>query len=269
MKIPDYISPVVGYRVWRWNAGGLNSLNGEPWLAGRPLAAGCRVAAGATIVGCAKAVHDVHELPHSDCTCGVYAAKNRAHLRQFGYEGYGIHGEVYLWGTVVEHKLGWRAQFAYPKSLFLPFNALPFTLAELDIRLGTLIGFGVDIFILRGKESVLLWNNGSSYDPAGLEYLIKTRQQYYIRQQHERTLKKGDRVAVLGRGIAVVEQSDEKEIVLILAKNLGLRIARKDFVLNEQNLRWECNANNCSSGVESDLTASVNNHSKRRGALRA
>jgi len=93
MIIPDYIMPLVGYRVWRWNdATGLKSLNGEPWLPGRPLAAGCRVAA--------------HELPHSDCTCGVYAARNLEHLRQFGYEQRGIHGEVYLWGTVVEHKLG-------------------------------------------------------------------------------------------------------------------------------------------------------------------
>jgi len=48
-----------------------------------------------------------------DCTCGVYAAKSREHLRQLGYEGRGIRGEVHLWGTG-------RAQFAYPKSLVLP-----------------------------------------------------------------------------------------------------------------------------------------------------
>ena len=156
MNIPDYISPIVGYRVWRWNATGLKSLNGEPWLPGRPLAAECRAAARGTIVGPAKAVHDAHELPHPDCTCGVYAAKNIEHLRQFGYEGRGIHGEVYLWGTVVEHKLGWRAQFAYPKSLFLPPDAIPFTLTEIDARLKTLIAFGTDIFILREHESIPL-----------------------------------------------------------------------------------------------------------------
>jgi hypothetical protein len=37
-----------------------------------------------------------------------------------GYQRYGICGEVYLWGRLVEHELGWRAQFAYPKTLFLP-----------------------------------------------------------------------------------------------------------------------------------------------------
>jgi hypothetical protein len=148
-------------------------------------------------------VHGAHEPPQPACTCGVYAAKNLEHLRRFGYERRGIQGEVYLWGTVVERKLGWRAQFAYPKSLFLPPAAIPFTLTEIDARLKTLIAFGVDIFILGDQESIRFWKNGSGFDAAGLDYLIKTRKEYYIRRQWERTLKKGDRVAVLGRGIAV------------------------------------------------------------------
>jgi len=37
------------------------------------------------------------------------------------YRG-GIYGEVYLWGRVVEHPAGWRAQFAYPKTLKLPIG---------------------------------------------------------------------------------------------------------------------------------------------------
>ena len=28
-------------------------------------------------------------------------------------------GEVYLWGAIVEHELGYRAEFAYPKCLFV------------------------------------------------------------------------------------------------------------------------------------------------------
>jgi hypothetical protein len=46
MNIPDYISPVVGYRVWRWNTTGLLSVNGEPWLSGRAACGsmpGCRL----------------------------------------------------------------------------------------------------------------------------------------------------------------------------------------------------------------------------------
>ena len=26
MTVPDYLSPIIGYRVWRWNAAGLKSL---------------------------------------------------------------------------------------------------------------------------------------------------------------------------------------------------------------------------------------------------
>jgi hypothetical protein len=214
VNIPDYISPIVGYRVWQWNATGLRSLNGESWLPGRPLAAGCQAVARGTRV---KAVHGAHELPHPNCTCGVYAAKNIGHLRQFGYENRGIHGEVYLWGTVVEHRLGWRAQFAYPKSLFLPSDAIPFTLSEIDARLKTLVAFGAAIFILGDHESIRFWKNGAGYDAAGLDYLIKTRNEYYVRRQRERTLKKGDRVAVLGHGIAVVDQVDDREALVVLA----------------------------------------------------
>jgi len=47
-------------------------------------------------------------------------------------------------------------------------------------------------------------------------------------------------VAVLGRGIAVVEQAYDEEVVLVLGNKLALRIARKDIVLNQQHRRWEC-----------------------------
>src|ERR1035437_8520782 len=158
MSIPDYSSPIVGYRVWTWDTKGLKSLCGERWHPSQSLAARCRASAVVgPIVGRAEAVHDAHEVPQTDCTCGVYAAKNLEHLRQFGYEGRGIHGEVYLWGTVVEHELGWRAQYAYPKSLFLPPDAIPFTLTQIDARLKTLIAFGADIFIVGDHESIRFW----------------------------------------------------------------------------------------------------------------
>src|ERR1019366_326680 len=120
---------------------------GGLWLPGRPLAAGCRAAARGTIVGRAEAAHNAHDAPQANCTCGVYAAKNLEHLRSAGYERFGIHGEVYLWGTVVEHEQGWRAQLAYPRNLFLPPTALPFTLAEIQSRLKTLTTSRIDIFV--------------------------------------------------------------------------------------------------------------------------
>ena len=173
MKIPDYISPVMAHRVWRWDDTGLKSLNGEPWLPDRPVEARCRVAPAARHV---SVVDRPAEVPNRNCTCGLYAAKNLEHLRQLGYASYGVCGEVYLWGIVVEHRLGWRAQFAYPKSLGLPLELLPFTLAELNARLQTLIAFGTDISVLRNGENIRLWKHAAGYDGDGLDYIINLRQ---------------------------------------------------------------------------------------------
>jgi len=240
MNIPDYISPVVGYRVWQWDPAGLKSLNGERWVARQPLSAVCRT--DGSIAGLSKATHNPNQLPNLKCSCGVYAAKTIEHLRQCGYKRFGIHGEVYLWGAVVEHERGWRAQFAYPKTFVVAPDKFPFSLSEINARLKTLTEFGTNIFLLHDGEKVTLWKHGSGFDAAGLDYLIKTRKEYYVRRQQERTLKKGDRVAVLGHGIAVVDQIEGKEVHVALGNRLVLRIARKDMVLNEQNNRWECDA---------------------------
>lgn len=236
MKIPDCILPIVGYRVWLWDEKGVKSLNGERWIPGRQLEARCRVAPPPRHMRLAE---DENEVPDPNCSCGVYAAKNMEHLRQLGYTDYGVCGEVYLWGTVIEHRLGWRAQFAYPKNLALPLHLLPFTLAELNARLQTLVAFRTDIFVLRNNDTIRLWKHGTGYDANGLDYIISLRHNHYVRQQQERMLKKGDRVALLGQGIAVVERVDEGEAVVILGNGLASTIRRKDIVLNLHNRRWE------------------------------
>jgi len=244
VNIPDYISPVVGFRVWQWDSAGLKSLNGEKWFAHQPLSAVCTADAYGSIAGLSKATHNSTELPSFRCTCGVYAARTMEHLRQCGYRKFGVRGEVYLWGTVVEHERGWRAQFAYPKTFFLVPSTIPFSLSEINVRLKTLTEFGTDVFLLRDHERVALWKNGSGYDAAGLNYLINRRKDYYVRRGLERTLRKGDRVALLGLGIAVVESTDDKEVWLVLGNRQVLRVARKDIALNQQNRRWECGVKN-------------------------
>jgi hypothetical protein len=191
-------------------------------------------------------VHDAHEVPQTDCTCGVYAAKNLEHLRQFGYEGRGIHGEVYLWGTVVEHELGWRAQFAYPKSLILPPDLIPSDTKEMEARLGALAAYDTDIFIVGCGQNIPLCRKGLGFDAAGLDYLIGKRTQYYARRQRDRTLMRGDRVAVLGRGIAVVEYADDTEVHALLSNRSVLRIGRREIVWDESNMRWETNPSSVS-----------------------
>jgi hypothetical protein len=245
VSIPDYISPIVGYRTWKWETTGLKSLCGERWYPSQSLAARCRASAVVgTIAGRSEAA-DHHDAPQEKCTCGIYAVKTLHHFRSAGYEQFGIYGEVYLWGTVVEHELGWRAQFAYPKNLYLLPDTLPFTLAEILSRLQALTLFGCDIFVLGNGEIISLWGKSSGFDPAGLDYLIEIGKEYYVRRQRDTILKRGDRVAVLGRGIAVVEQVDGKWIQAVVLNKCVLRIARKHISWDDQNMRWETSPDAC------------------------
>ena len=236
MRVPDYISPVVAYRAWQLDATGLKSLCGEPWRPGRRLAAACRESVRMT-------GHDVHDAPQMNCTCGIYAAKSHSALRKAGYAGYGIHGEVYLWGTVVEHELGWRAQYACPKNFFMPLEMLPISMGMLEPRLNTLAVYGCDIHVLGEEGNVPLWIRGSGYDAAGLDLLVQRCKSWYARREQDRRIKRGDRVAILGRGIAVVERVDGKEVHAVLWNKSVLRIGRKEITWEEGNGRWETDGN--------------------------
>ena len=57
--------------------------------------------------------HFPHDPPHAGCWCGVYGLKSGGVLLTLG----DISGEVYLFGDYVEHDLGFRGQYGYPKSL--------------------------------------------------------------------------------------------------------------------------------------------------------
>jgi hypothetical protein len=50
---------------------------------------------------------------------------------------------------------------------------------------------------------------------------------------------RGDRVAVLGRGIAVVEQADDMQVHALLWNKTILRMRRNDIAWNRGNMRWE------------------------------
>jgi len=239
MTAPDYVSPIVGYRVWLCDGGGLKSLTGEPWFPNRPIVAACNAITVGTIANGTRGAHNPKDAPQAQCTCGVYAAKSLAHLRSAGYWRYGIRGEVNLWGTVEEHELGWRAQFAYPKVLFLPHDTLPLTFAAMQSRLKALIVYGVDIFIAGPKEGIPMWTKDSGYDSAGLDYLLKRSKQYCDRRRQEQILKTGDRVALLALGIGVVEQVDGNDVHLMLGNRHRLKISRKHVAWDRQNTRWE------------------------------
>jgi hypothetical protein len=68
-----------------------------------------------------------HRPPEPDCTCGIYAARSHRSLREMGYaagpddrHAPDVVGEVWLWGRMMESTEILRAEFAYPKRLYVP-----------------------------------------------------------------------------------------------------------------------------------------------------
>ena len=235
MRVPDYISSVVAYRAWYWDDVGVKSFCGERWHPSRSLAATCR-----RLV--TVAAHHFHEAPKMNCTCGIYAAKSDADLRTAGYTGFGIRGEVYLWGIVVEHELGWRAQYAFPKNFLLPLEVLPVSMNILELRLKRLVAYGCDIHVVGNEGNMPLWSRNAGYDAAALDLLVQRCKGWYSRRQEERRIKRGDRVAILGRGIAIVEQVNGRWIQVTLWNKSALRIAREEVAWDDLNVRWEATA---------------------------
>lgn len=72
--------------------------------------------------------HSEQQAPHLTCTCGIHAYKEKPRLlREIRnkmtipaiYSGLRlVYGEINLWGKVIEHEDGYRAQFGYPKRLW-------------------------------------------------------------------------------------------------------------------------------------------------------
>lgn len=237
MRIPDCITPIVAYRLWQWDAAGLKSLNGEPWIPGQPLAARCRALPRRTVhVG---SRHVSHDAPQADCQCGVYGSKSLELLRSTRFWNCGVRGQVFLWGLTVEHEHGFRSQLAYPRSLYLPLEAFPVTLAEIDFRLQSLVPYRRDIFVACDGGSIPLWGRRRGLEAAGLDFLMSRGKEWYARRNREKTLKHGDRIAVLGRGIAVVEQLDGEQLHAVLCERDVLRMSRKAVAWHQQNMRWE------------------------------
>ena len=140
---------------------------------------------------------------------------------------------------MVEHEEGWRARFAYPKTFILPLITLPVSMSLLEPRLRSLAAFNRDILIAGQEGKVPLWSKGCGYHATGLDLLFQRSKRWYAVRRQERRIKRGDRVGVLGRGIAVVEQVDAENVCAVLWNNTVMRIGRKDIVWDEGNMRWE------------------------------
>jgi hypothetical protein len=130
--VPDYCTPVVGYRMWRLHRASLRlgSMNWDcEWHPRTAIEARCM-----RTLMCPR-----HPAPDRACTCGIYAYRDRLGLerasgvirtrpphrgrRRFKHALLAdtpllAFGEAYLWGRIEAHANGYRAEYAYPKSLW-------------------------------------------------------------------------------------------------------------------------------------------------------
>lgn len=122
MQIPDYINPIVAYRAWNINeAGLLQSCTNNTFVV--PLEV--QVAMCLSSARCGGNLTGTDICPSEYCCCGIYAFKEL----NIGELSGQVYGEVYLWGKIIPHKVGYRAQFAYPKRFYKMVA---------DVRIGTL-----------------------------------------------------------------------------------------------------------------------------------
>jgi len=158
---PDDPNPGVGVKT----SSNIFSLNDVSWEPNKHMAAECWVspalkhwrAGRELLAGTYDALRASHDPPAESCQCCIYATKDFAQAVAMCYTRWScIMGEVYLWGKVVEHQLGYRAQFAYPKNFSVPRNFLPSTRPEIvEYYLKSLTEYGVDIFALSPINNTL------------------------------------------------------------------------------------------------------------------
>jgi hypothetical protein len=114
--------PIAGWRTWNLSedppTGPLLHPVGpgvDAWWPGQALHARC----GANPI--LSLFRPQHPAPDPSCTCGIYAASSLQALERPrpAWLPPPVVGTVSLWGKVIEHERGWRAEFAYPARLRL------------------------------------------------------------------------------------------------------------------------------------------------------
>jgi len=141
MHAPDYVEPIVGWRLWHVveRQGALRLLSPlyrTLWTPRQEMVAACRRGVESLGLSIRPGVPR-HSPPHGRCNCGIYASRTPGHAaaylsRLFRQREDILHrviGHVSLWGTVVECERGWRASHAYPARICVPApqrRGLPF-----------------------------------------------------------------------------------------------------------------------------------------------
>lgn len=136
MTPPLVVGPLQGYRCWRveWHGDEpvLRSLYySTPWPARGPLRAACENRPGPLVAWMRRFLSHAtatHPAPTWGCRCGIYGLTRldgEEHLEmspqvcQHGLFGRSIQvfGVVLLWGRLIQHEHGYRAEYARPVRL--------------------------------------------------------------------------------------------------------------------------------------------------------
>ena len=116
---------VVGYRDFMFAPStlALYSRNGALWPKYEHMRGICHP--GQVGKGYERATRFRHDAPDDDCSCGIYAFDNLTHEDM--QTNAQVYGEINMWGKVLLCETGFRAEYAYPKTLFVVNEASPKT----------------------------------------------------------------------------------------------------------------------------------------------
>lgn len=131
--IPDYFEALTAYRVFGAMDNGLltGQMMREPWPPYHAFDSRCHhVQSGLSHI-LPSDPPQFAPAPVLDCGCGIHAFKTLQLAEQrkeesahgpFGglwmTDRTGVWGSISIWGHIIEHELGYRAQYAYPQELY-------------------------------------------------------------------------------------------------------------------------------------------------------
>ncbi len=137
-SFPDMIVPILGWRSWRVKKTRqgpvLHALHQKGvWPAKKPLLAHCaQLKHGEwqrqSLFKDVWVPNPKHPLspPVTDCMCGIHAGRSLWWTIEYSNNpNASIFGTCMMWGKVLQHKKGYRSQYAYPHQLFAIPNRLP------------------------------------------------------------------------------------------------------------------------------------------------
>lgn len=188
--IPDYVQPLVGWRVWKVWVPRLDAdscpvfssvILDTPWAPRRKFSAEHSFDLGARC----------HGLLEMHCSCGVYAFQDplqafvylmKARDRLLGMSVEVALGSVSLWGRVIECELGYKAEYAYPCHIYLPAafaRHLPKVSAAFGVPAGmyaSALDDEIRLTFPSGSMGQERWElqlkNSGSLSPQGLPYEV-------------------------------------------------------------------------------------------------